>query len=75
MAWTAFGLALLGVVGGFVPGVIGWVVAERELRNIEQGESPPGGRTFVQAARLMGMLCTGALVAVVLISLFWLTIR
>ncbi|WP_164017770.1 hypothetical protein [Pyxidicoccus trucidator] len=74
-AWVAFGLGLAGLLCGLVPGMVGWVVAESELRRIKRGEAPVGGRTFAEAARLIGKVCTAALVLMVLGWLQWLSSR
>lgn len=72
-AWVAFWLGVAGVVFGLVPGVIGWVVAETELRRIDRGEAPSGGRTFAEAARIVGMACTAVLGLMALLILQRLT--
>lgn len=68
LAWAAFWLSILGMVAFLVPGVFAWMVAEVELRRIARGESPPGGKTFAQSARIVGMTCTGGLILVVLLK-------
>ncbi|WP_426752317.1 hypothetical protein [Myxococcus sp. Y35] len=61
-ARIALGLGLAGLVLGLAPGVVAWVLAERELQRIERGESPSGGRPLAMAARMLGWLCTALLV-------------
>ncbi|MCP3136227.1 hypothetical protein [Pyxidicoccus xibeiensis] len=70
-AWLAFSLGIAGVVFGLVPGLLGWWVAEWEARRIDRGESPPGGRTFVDAARKAGWLCAAGLGVTCVALLYW----
>ncbi|MFP2926999.1 hypothetical protein ACLESO_17720 [Pyxidicoccus sp. 3LG] len=75
LAWLAFALGTGGVMCGLVPGVFGWLLAEWESRRIERGESPPGGRTFVEAARKTGVVCALGLGVIALAVLHWLATR
>lgn len=55
-ARASFFLGLAGLVLGFLPGVVGLVLAYQELERIQWGESPPGGRAWANAGRLLGWL-------------------
>jgi hypothetical protein len=55
-AWASLYLGLGGLVFGFVPGLVGLVLAYRELERIRLGESPPGGRALARAGQLLGWL-------------------
>jgi len=55
-AWAALYLGLGGLTCGFVPGLVGLVLAYRELERIRLGESPPGGRALARAGQLLGWL-------------------
>jgi uncharacterized paraquat-inducible protein A len=71
-AWVAFGLGIAGLACGLLlPGVAAWVLATRELRRIDAGTAPPGGRTYALAARILGIVCTGTLLLLVLCVLSW----
>ncbi|MFP2905908.1 hypothetical protein ACLESD_12785 [Pyxidicoccus sp. 3LFB2] len=72
-AWVAFWLGVSGLVCGLVPGVVGWVMAESELRRIDRGEAPSGGRTYAEAARIVGKACTVVLGLMALALLQWFT--
>jgi len=65
---------VLAVVGTFyltlLPGVVGLVLAQQELRAIARGESPESGRTMAKVARVLGALSAlGLLVLVALVVL------
>lgn len=63
-AWVSLYLGLAGLACGFLPGVVGLVLAQRELERIARGESSPAGRALANAGRLLGWL-NAALLAVV----------
>lgn len=69
-AWASLYLGLAGLACGFLPGVVGLVLARRELASIARGESSPAGRALANAGRLLGWLNVAllAVVGVVLIS-------
>jgi hypothetical protein len=55
-AWASLFLGLAGLTCAFVPGIVGLVLAYRELQSIARGESPSGGRALASAGRLLGWL-------------------
>lgn len=62
---------ILGIVGlncGFLPGIIGLVLALQELSAIEQGTSPAGGRNLARGGKILGYVNVGLLGLVVLIG-------
>ena len=69
-AWASLYLGLAGLACGFLPGVVGLVLAHRELARIARGESSPGGRALANAGRMLGWLNAALLLVVgaVLIS-------
>ncbi len=69
-AWACLYLGLAGLLCGFVPGLVGLVLAHRELERIASGEAPLGGRALARAGRLLGWLNAALLAAgsMVLIS-------
>jgi len=55
-AWASLYLGLAGLTCGFVPGLVGLVLAYRELERIRLGEAPVGGRPLARAGQLLGWL-------------------
>lgn len=62
-------LGLLGLLCGFVPGVIGLALAYHELGRIDRGLSPGVGRGAARAGKILGWINTGLLVMLLLIGL------
>jgi len=62
-AWASLYLGLAGLTCGFVPGLVGLVLAYRELERIRLGAAPSGGRPLAKAGQLLGWL-NGVLLAV-----------
>src|SRR5689334_17673965 len=69
-AWASLYLGLAGLTCGFLPGVVGLVIAHRELERIARGEASSGGRALARAGRLLGWLNAAllGLVSAVLLS-------
>jgi hypothetical protein len=69
-ARAAFYLGLVGLITGFLPGIVGLVLAYRELDRLARGEFSLGGRALANAGRLLGWLNVALLgiVALVLLS-------
>lgn len=49
-------LGLVGLNCMFVPGVVGLVLAQKELRRIEEGSSPEAGRNLARGGRILGWI-------------------
>ncbi len=62
-------LGILGLNCGFLPGIIGLVLAVQELAAIEQGSAPPGGRNLARGGKILGYVNIGLLGLVVLIGI------
>lgn len=63
-------LGLVGLSCGFLPGVVGLVLARRELRAIDRSEAPTAGRRRARVGFVLGCLDLAFLVATVLAALF-----
>lgn len=69
-------LGILGLVGCFILGVIAWVMANNDLREMDVGVMDPSGRSMTQAGKVCGIvsvvfalvpLCIGLLVLLIMI--------
>jgi hypothetical protein len=63
-------LALMGLCCGFAPGVVGLVLARRELQAIERGEAPLAGLSRARAGFILGGLDAVLLLFAILAALF-----
>jgi hypothetical protein len=69
-------LGVLGLVVCFIMGVIAWVMANNDLREMDAGAMDPAGRSMTQAGKVCGIvsvvlavvpLCIGVLALLVVI--------
>ena len=69
---------VLSVIGVFyvtlLPGVVGLVLAQQELKAIARGEAPESGRTMAKVARVLGALSALGLLLFVLLVVLVLTV-
>jgi len=63
-------LGLVGLLCGFVPGVVGLLLARRELRAIERSEAPTAGRGRAKVGWVLGALNLAFLLAAIAGAIF-----
>lgn len=49
-------LGILGIVPCFICGIIAWVMANNDLREMKAGRMDPEGMQFTQAGKICGMV-------------------
>jgi len=65
-------LGILGFVAACAPlGIVAWVMANADLREMDEGRMDPEGRGLTQAGKICGMVATLLLIAVVLAFMFF----
>jgi hypothetical protein len=67
-AITALVVGILGLVPcfGFLLGPIAWFLGNQEIASIRQGRTPAAGERLARAARILGMVGTALLAALLL---------
>lgn len=53
---TVLTLGILGIVPCFICGIIAWVMANADLREIDAGQMDPAGRGMTQAGKVCGIV-------------------
>ena len=49
-------LGILGLIMCFILGIVAWVMANGDLREMDAGRMDPGGRGLTQAGKILGMV-------------------
>ena len=68
----AFGI--LGLVVCQLLGITAWMMADRDLEEMDRGYMDPAGRDLTKAGRILGMVGTGLLVTSLILVLFFVMI-
>lgn len=51
-------LGILGLIICFILGIIAWVMATGDLRQMDAGQMDPSGRGLTQAGKILGIVAT-----------------
>ncbi|HYV25338.1 MAG TPA: hypothetical protein VE969_08890 [Pyrinomonadaceae bacterium] len=68
----AFGI--LGLVVCQLLGIAAWMMADRDLEEMDRGYMDPSGRDLTRTGRILGMVSTGILVMSLILVLFFVMI-
>jgi hypothetical protein len=49
-------LGIFGLLCCFIPGVIAWVLGNRDLKDMDAGTVDPSGRGMTQAGKILGII-------------------
>lgn len=59
---------------GFILGIVAWVIANGDLREMDAGRMDPEGRGMTQAGKICGIISVGLAAFGVLIGLLWIVL-
>ena len=68
----AFGI--LGLLVCQLFGVAAWVMADKDLREMDRGYMDPSGRDLTKTGRILGMVATGLMVTSLILVIFFFLI-
>jgi hypothetical protein len=68
----AFGI--LGLVVCQLLGIAAWMMADKDLEEMDRGYMDPSGRDLTRTGRILGMVSTGLLVMSLILVLFFVMI-
>jgi len=68
----AFGI--LGLLVCQLFGVAAWVMADKDLKEMDRGYMDPSGRDLTKTGRILGMVATGLMVTSLILVLFFFLI-
>ena len=65
-------LGILGLVCCFICGIIAWVMANKDLRQMDSGVMDPSGRGLTQAGKICGIISVILSIVLLIISLLFI---